>query len=346
MPTPTEPADELEEVRGLLLGGVREQLHSLRKELENRERIASDVASVLPQAARLCNERGDEFLQALQPVVGESLRETIKKRPQIFIESLHPIIGPLLRRSIAESLRGLMQSLNQRMDHIFSLQGMKWRIEAWRTGRSFAEVVLLKSLIYRVEQVFLIHRETGLLLQHAAADGSAGENSDMVAGMLSAIQDFSRDSFHSGADATLEEFRVGEMEVWIAPGQNAYVAAVIRGNATRELRTVLDEFIENVHILKRGALEDFKGDASAFESLRPDLQSCLRSQFQERTGAKKSMAKAWGAVAVVMATVLLATFFAIRNARRWELFLFRMGSEPGIAVTLSLIHISEPTRPY
>ena len=35
-----------------------------------------------------------------------------------------------------------------------------------RTGRSFAEVVMLRSLVYRVEQIFLIHRETSLSLLH------------------------------------------------------------------------------------------------------------------------------------------------------------------------------------
>ena len=49
-------------------------------------------------------------------------------------------------------------------------RSLKWRFEAWRTGRPFAEIVLLKTLVYRVDQVFLIHKETGLLLQHVVAD--------------------------------------------------------------------------------------------------------------------------------------------------------------------------------
>ena len=44
------------------------------------------------------------------------------------------------------------------------MQGLKWRVESIRTGRPFAEIVLMHSLLYRVEQVFLIHRETGLVL--------------------------------------------------------------------------------------------------------------------------------------------------------------------------------------
>ncbi|NJM53355.1 MAG: hypothetical protein HC846_08145 [Blastocatellia bacterium] len=55
----------------------------------------------------------------------------------------------------------MVQSLNQSLEHSISPKGLRWRIEAWQTGKSFAEVVMLNSLIYRVEEVFLIHRETG-----------------------------------------------------------------------------------------------------------------------------------------------------------------------------------------
>jgi hypothetical protein len=56
----------------------------------------------------------------------------------------------------------MMQSFNQTIDHSLSFKGLAWRIEAWRTGRPFAEVVLLHTLRFRVEQLFLIHRDTGL----------------------------------------------------------------------------------------------------------------------------------------------------------------------------------------
>ena len=78
-------------------------------------------------------------------------------------------MGPAIRKAIAEALRGLVQSLNQALEHSLSWRGIKWRIEALRTGRTFAEVVLSKTLVYRVEQVFLIHRESGLLLVQAVA---------------------------------------------------------------------------------------------------------------------------------------------------------------------------------
>ena len=54
-------------------------------------------------------------------------------------------------------------------------------------GDILGEVVLSHSLIYRVEQLFLIHRETGLLIAHETSAGVRVQSPEMVSGMLTAI---------------------------------------------------------------------------------------------------------------------------------------------------------------
>ena len=328
------PSDSaFEELRRIILSAEREQLRDLRDRVSNKERRSKDVANILPEAVKLSRERGDELAQALRPTVEGSIKESIEKKPDAFVDALHPIIGPMVRRSIAESLRRLMQSLNQALEHTFSWRGLKWRFEALRTGKSFAEVVMLRSLVYRVEQLFLIHRKTSLSLLHVAVDSAVAKDSDMVAGMLSAIQDFVRDSFATDDNSILEEFRVGELQVWIAPGPYAYLAAVIRGDPPRGLRTTLEDTIESIHILKGSALASFKGDATPFESIRPDLENCLRSQY---IAAKKGVGKkvrAWIALTTVAAFVTALLIVAIRGEVRWRKFVRQLNAQPGLAVT-------------
>jgi len=326
---PGDSVEAFEELRRLLLSGEREQLRDLRDRLNNRERRSKDVAGVLPEAVKLSGERGEELVQALRPAVEGSIKQSIEKKPDTFVGALHPIIGPMVRRSIAESLRRLMQSL----EHPFSWRGLKWRFEALRTGKSFAEVVMLRSLVYRVEQLFLIHRKTSLSLLHVALDPAIAKDSDMVAGMLSAIQDFVRDSFATGDDSALEEFRVGELQVWIAPGQYAYLAAVIRGHPPRELRSVLEDTIDSIHVLKGSGLANFQGAAASFESLRPELEACLRSQYAAaKKGGGKKM-RAGIAVTTAAAFLTAALLVALRNELRWRSFVRQLNAQPGIAVT-------------
>jgi outer membrane protein OmpA-like peptidoglycan-associated protein len=327
-----DPTEEFEELRRLLLSREREQLRDLEDRLSDKERRSQDIASVLPEAVKMSRERGEQLTNALRPAVEGSIVDSIGRRPQIFVEALHPIIGPLVRKSVAETLRRLLQSFNQTLEHTFSWRGLKWRWEALRTGRSFAEVVMLRSLVYRVEQLFLIHRETSLSLLHVTSDPALSKDSDMVAGMLSAIQDFARDSFATGEDSSLEEFRVGELQVWMVPGRDAYLAAVIRGNPSLELRPTLQETIETVHVLKGSALAEFEGDASAFEPLRPELEACLRAQYA--TGKKEGgSTRAWIVIMLIAAMAAAGLFLALRNHSRWKDFLHRLKAQPGLVVT-------------
>ncbi len=338
-----EPAAEYEELRRLLVSREREQIRELRERISDKESRSRDIASVLPEAIILSRERGEELTRALRPAVDSSIRESIELRPDTYVEALHPIIGPMVRRSIAESLRRLLQSLNQTLEHTFSWRGLKWRFEAWRTGRSFAEVVMLRSLVYRVEQLFLIHRQTSMLLLHATADASLTKDSDMVAGMLSAIQDFVRDAFATGQDSALEEFRVGDLQVWIAPERHAYLAAVIRGNPPRELRTTLDEAIESIHVLKGSALAKFSGDAAEFESLRPELDACLRAQYATAEGKRKT-GRAWLVILVAAALMTAALVVFVRGKLRWNDFVRALAAQPGIVVTGAERHWFSPSE--
>ena len=332
--SPRKPLDDLDELRHLLIRPEQEELRELHDRLDDKEQRAHEIASVLPEAVTLSADRSEELTRALQPAVEGSVRESIEKRPRVFIDALHPIIGSVVRRSIAETLRTALQSLNQSLEQSFSWQGLKWRFEAFRTGRSFAEVVMLRSLVYRVEQIFLIHRETSLSLLHVSTDAAATQDSDMVAGMLSAIQDFARDSFKTGNDEALEEFRVGELQVWIASGAHAYLAAVIRGNPPRDLRICLEDAIESIHVLRGSALAKFDGDATPFESLRPELEPCLRAQYQAKK-TSQTHHRAWVALAAVAGLIVAALIVGVLSKKRWDDFVRRLNSSPGIAVTQS-----------
>ncbi|HEV2841360.1 MAG TPA: OmpA family protein [Chthoniobacterales bacterium] len=332
MQRPRDPLGEFDELRRLLLSREREQIRNLSDRISDKERRSQDIASVLPEAVKMSRERGEQLTNALRPAVEGSIVDSIGRRPEIFVEALHPIIGPIVRKSVAETLRRLLQSFNQSLEHTFSWRGLKWRWEALRTGRSFAEVVMLRSLVYRVEQLFLIHRETSLSLLHVTADAALSKDSDMVAGMLSAIQDFARDSFATAEDSALEEFRVGDLQVWIAPGRHAYLAAVIRGNPSLELRPMLQETIETVHVLKGSALAEFQGDASAFEPLRPELESCLRAQHATTKKEGRST-RAWIVIMLIAAMITSGLILAWRNHSRWKDFLDRLRTQPGLVVT-------------
>lgn len=154
-----------------------------------------------------------------------------------------------------------------------------------QTGKPFAEIVLLHTLIYSVEQVFLIHRETGLLLQHVATATAGIKDVDMVSGMLTAIQDFVHDSFGASEDQMLQSLHVGEFTVWIEQGPYVALAAVIQGNPPEELWGKLEDAVEKIEFEQSRVLQEFKGDVAPFAASRYHLDSCL---VQAKLGMKET----------------------------------------------------------
>ena len=323
------PAADFAELRSLIVGPEQRQLRTIQTRLDDPATQARDVSRVLP-VAMLLRKDDPQMTRALAPTVEEAITASVRRNPRPLADALFPIFGPAIRKAIAASLSSMLESLNQTLEHSLSWRSMQWRLTALRTGKSFAEVVLLNTLVYRVEQVFLIDRESGLLLQHVKAGSVSAKDADMVSGMLTAIRDFARDSFRVSEDEALENFRVGDLSVVVEQGPHAIIAAVIRGTAPPELRRTLQEAIEHVHARLGDELATFSGDAAPFEAVRPTLEACLESQY--RTSPKKVSPALWFALAALLAALALWAYFAFASRSRWNTYLEALRAEPGLVV--------------
>ena len=181
------------ELRGLILGHIESQLAQLQVRLDDSTVRAKEVGRILPESIIHRSSEDDGLSVALMPVVEQAVRFSIKTNLKVFADALFPVMGPAIRKAIAEALRGMVQSLNEAMEKSLSWQGIRWRLEAFRTKKPLSEIMLLHSIVYRVEQIFLIHRQTGLMLQHMVIEQIELQDADMVSGMLTAIRDFVAD---------------------------------------------------------------------------------------------------------------------------------------------------------
>ena len=324
----------LEELRQLIVAPEQEGLQEIRARLDSIERRAEDVSSVVAEAIQMRREQGDDraLAEALAPTIQETLRDSVRRDPQTLADALFPVMGPAIRKSIAEALRSMVESFNEALEHSLSVRGIQWRIEALRTGKPFAEIVLMHSLLFRVEQIFLIHRETGLVLSHVVAPAVATQDPDMIAGMLSAIQQFVRDSFNSSRAETLDSMEVGELRVWIEEGPDAVIAAVIRGHAPSSYRVAMKEALEGIEKDYSAALDQFQGDAGPFRAAGDRLNHLLESQFRDKDARKKMPRAFITAVSVVAAIILAWVGYSTYLLWEWSGFLNSLRQQPGIAV--------------
>lgn len=295
------------------------------------------VARILPEAVvQATAEREAALAAALEPAVGRAVRVFASRESEWFGEILSPTIGVAVRKAVAAALAALMQRFNEALERSISIQSVKWRVEARRTGRPFAEVVLLHTLVYRVEQAFLIHTNTGLVLQHVVAEGAPSADPDQVASMLSAIDSFGREAFEpKSAGVHLHEFALGDLTVWIDRGASIAVAVVVRGRAPRSLLGLMAETRERIVLEHGAAIAGFVSDVAPFGTTRPLLEQCLREQ---RTEARRRGPVILAALAVIIVAALAAGlvrghYRSVAHERQLAAYRHALETEPGVIVT-------------
>lgn len=330
-PQPSDHELGIEELQALLFGQKKQKFEDLFERFTTPEALVREISNVLPDAVVVRTKEDGKLAKALMPTIEEAIKISVRRNPHPLVEAMFPVIGPSIRKSIAETVRGMIQTFNEALEHSLSFNGLKWRLESWRTGKPFGEIVLLHSLIYRVEQLFVIHRESGLLLQHIVSSSAIAQDADMVSGMLTAIQDFVRDSFQVQKTDSLETLNIGDLTVWIEQGPHAVLAAVVRGTPPQDLRTSFQDALHQIHVEHAPNLADFTGDVTPFESSKAILEDCLQARYQ--APKRKFSPFFYVTLALILGVVGLLAFWLIRDNNRWRGFVHRLESEPGIVVT-------------
>ncbi|MBN3908363.1 MAG: OmpA family protein [Nostoc sp. NMS1] len=326
----SEVNDELTILRSILLDIEPTKLRTLYERLENPQIQPEDISKMLPEAVILRSKQDKQLGEVMVSTVENAIEVSVEQDHNVLADALFPVIGPATRKAISTALEGMMQSMNQTLEHSLSPQSFKWRLEAQRTGKSFAEIVLLRTLVYRVEQIFLIHKKSGLLLQHLVTTQVTVQDPDLVAAMLTAIQDFIKDSFRVQKVDGLKSLRFGEVIIWIEEGPQALVAAMIRGNPPQELRLVLQEAIEKIHLKLSREIKNFTGETEAFQASQPYLEACLVVQY--KSAAKKNYTYAWAFLGTIAIACGTWGFFTIREQLRWQAYLHKLNLQPGVVV--------------
>ena len=329
------PADlRLDQLRTLLLGREIEVLSRLTGVVDDPERLAEAVGRVLPTA--IAQATSDARLgHVLAPAMEKATESSIRSDPHTLVNILYPLIVPAIRKSIGETIDETFQSLNESLKYSLTWRGLRWRWEAWRTGTSFAEVVLKHTLVYQVEHVFLIHRHTGLLISHVAAENAASQDPQLVSSMLVAIQDFVRDSFSGAEHQGLDTLRLGELRLWSEPGPFATLVAVIRGDPPESLHDTLRNALSRIHAERHHALQSFDGDSSGFADIEAQLAEvvALRQRAPPRFGAglRRLIVLGWLAVLLMFAGAWGVRWWQEQQIR--ESYLARLRTQPGIVIT-------------
>ncbi len=255
-----------------LLARIEQLQYSVNNPTEVLDRTSPVTVQMLSNNAMTNTQATAD---ALSPIMGQAIERQITESPQIMVEAMSPIMLQAVNSSIAQQMRELLRTIDQRRREAFDFRRQFERVMGRIKGVSEAEMMLRDALPYEIERVFLIHRETSLLLASASKEKHQTADLDMVSSMLSAIRDFASEAFGTTGSGELEEITHAGKRILLEAGPYAYIAAVVDGFEPQGYNQFMATKVSQLHIDHRGALRNFSGDMSELPDFAAELRPLL-----------------------------------------------------------------------
>lgn len=264
--------ESLEALRAILLDDYRDRVADLRSQISQLQTLLEQMESQV-EAINDPVALAAKITPSLAPAISTSIRESRDS----MVDALYPIMGKLVTRAVTEALRDLARRIDEQMRSTLSIKTLTRRMQARVAGVSEAELVLRDVLPFEVLEIFLIYRESGLLLKALSSDPSISEDSDLISGMLTAIRDFVADAFGQEGDGELDEVQYGDRRILLESARYTYAAVVIRGMEPSGFRAEIREKLAEIELKHLEALLDYDGNAAQLVEAEPQLATLLQT---------------------------------------------------------------------
>ena len=252
-----EDQDKLKILKELLFTEEKEYANSIARKVEELSKVVHQKRELSTKVDPIIEDRLDQFVaeipKSLGPVITEALKEEIKKSQDTVIEALFPIIGKMIKKYIAHEMKLLSDNINKKTKEAFSFKNWFKRTKAKAKGIDDGDLAISDYAKPKLIQMFVVEKESGILITDYSPLSEDTIDKDMVAGMLTAIKSFVEDAFQGG-DQNLEAIEYELYTIHIQNFYSYYIAAVISGTYNIAFKEVLEnqiiEFAQQ-HISKR-----------------------------------------------------------------------------------------------
>jgi hypothetical protein len=131
-----------------------------------------------------------------------------------------------------------------------------------------------------VDEVFLM-TTTGMLLKHYTRRLRPDQDTDILAGMLTAVQNFIRDSFDE-AGGKLNEIRFENYDILISHGKNVVLAAIISTKKPEKLRNQLRNATDDLEKQFGERISHWTGDKKDLGDVDPLMKKFLAGKYKSK----------------------------------------------------------------
>jgi outer membrane protein OmpA-like peptidoglycan-associated protein len=288
---------------------IIDQIIQARSQQDRQSMANAITQAISPAIAQQVELNRAEISDAIAPTMGQAIKKQIAIEQDAMVDALYPIIGNTVGKYMGETI----DAINEKLEQTLSVEGITRKIRAKIQGVSEAELIIRESMPFQVQAIFLIHKASGLLIAEVQQDSLRLE-SEMLAGMLTAIRGFVNDCISQSGDLPLEldSIDYGTSKIMLEVAGYCYLAVVVKGEPPAAFLKMTQTTLGQLVRRHGQALQEFEGDpATISEDVLKSLES-LRDEGapvgKAEKGNKPSPLLLCGLAIVALITVPWGTF--------------------------------------
>ncbi|MEG4286837.1 OmpA family protein [Microcoleus sp. A006_D1] len=228
------------------------------KTRENRHSMGVAISPAIPVGiSHSISESPDEIAMAIAPEMASAIKQQIHLKREAMSDALYPIIGSTILKYMAE----MMREINEKLESSLSPEGITRKFKAKMQGISEAELLIQETTPLTVKAVFLIQTASGLVISAVQDSEREQLESDMVAGMLTAIRAFVNDCIsQSGTIAEIDAIEYGTSTIVLEVAGSCYLAVVMQGETRQWFKYKMRAIFKNILQEYGSQIQLFNGD--------------------------------------------------------------------------------------
>ncbi|MGF1590909.1 MAG: BON domain-containing protein [Pleurocapsa sp.] len=247
--------------------------------------IAPEIALSIKEQIRLDK---NAIPQVLGPEMGKAIKAQIESERDAMVDALYPVIGSTISKYMVE----VVQEINSKVESTLSPTGIKRKIRAKIQGVSEAELIFQESVGYQVQAIFLIDKDSGLVIQEIQQPGEKQLDSNLIAGMLTAIRSFANDCITSGSE--LDSIDYGDWQIPLEAAGYCYLAVVIKGEPDKQFRSKIRQVLGEIVLEYGDNIQEYDGNMATIPpAVRTKLEQLSQLNQDKSPKSSSSPALLW-----------------------------------------------------
>jgi flagellar motor protein MotB len=248
------------------------------KESQTVKIYAEHLATIIKKSAE---QNLPQLSQSLQSVISPAISKEIEDNQDKMIDALYPIMGGMISKYVINAIEEMIESINKKIEDGLSLNKYKRKVKSKVSGVSETELLLNESRYAEIHALFIIQKESGLLIAEEHLENQEIDDPHMVASMASAIKDFVNDWVSTNPKISeIQLLSYGNATLYIESAGSVYLIAFLNVEPSYEERNEIQKFFVQIIRKYTPFFHTFDGDDSASEivTIKQQMQAFLNKE--------------------------------------------------------------------